>query len=195
MAAAPSCQTRGTRSRTTKTAAQAPGRATKPCAPHVTTAERSGNGGRDLTPAAAWRRRCAASSPSASASRQGSPVARPPKSTCGAPLSITSRRSALPMLSACPEPQWERGTHASARLSATMPSQVDRRLRNRDVTRARALLTAVCRSPPPARMTEMALANWHPVPRSGTSYRGPRNVRSGPRAWYSLSSQCDPGSA
>jgi hypothetical protein len=62
-----------------------PGRATKPCAPRVTTAGRSGSDGRDTTPAAAPRPGCAASSPSASASPQETPTARPPKSTSASP--------------------------------------------------------------------------------------------------------------
>jgi hypothetical protein len=61
--------------------AQPPGRATKPCAPRAITAGRSGNYGPDTMPVAALRQRCAVSRPSASASPQGTPTARPPKST------------------------------------------------------------------------------------------------------------------
>jgi len=79
-------------------------RTAPPCAPRVTTAGRSGNGGRDITSVAVPRPRCAASSPSARASPQETPTARPAKSP-----------------SALPEPEKERRSHASSRLSATMP--------------------------------------------------------------------------
>ena len=62
-----------------------PSRATRPCAPPATTGARSGSAGPATTPAAGSRPRCGASKPSASASPQETPTARPPKSTSASP--------------------------------------------------------------------------------------------------------------
>jgi hypothetical protein len=71
-----------------KRIAQLHGRAAKPCAPHATTAARSGNGGQDTTPAAVPKPGCAVSSPTASASPREAPTARPPKSTSAWPEAV-----------------------------------------------------------------------------------------------------------
>lgn len=83
--------------------------ATKSCAPRVTTAGRSGNGGRDTTSAAAPRPGCAASSPSASASPRETPTVRQPKSTSASPSSTVSTPSAPPRSPAWHEHPWGKG--------------------------------------------------------------------------------------
>ncbi len=65
--------------------ARPPGRALKPCAPHVTMAVRSGTDGPDTTPATAPKPGYAASSPSANASLQGTQTAGPANSTSASP--------------------------------------------------------------------------------------------------------------
>ena len=65
--------------------AQLPRPATKPSAPHATTAARFGSDGQDTTPAAAPKRRCEASSRSASASPRETLTDKPPKSTSASP--------------------------------------------------------------------------------------------------------------
>jgi hypothetical protein len=75
----------------------------------------------DTTPAAAPRPRCAASSPLASASPRETQTAKPPKSTSASHSSTASMPSAPPRSSAWPEPEGERGSHASSRRSATTP--------------------------------------------------------------------------
>jgi hypothetical protein len=65
--------------------AQRPAPETRPCARRDITAGPSGNAGRATMPAAASRRRCAASRPSGNASPRETPTARPPKSTSASP--------------------------------------------------------------------------------------------------------------
>jgi len=109
---------------------------TKPCAPPGTTAGHSGSAGPDTMHEAGSRRTlswfaskplpgngCGASKPSASASPQGNPTARPPKSRSASPSSTASTPSAQPRSFACPDVSGERGSHASGVSCATTPPQ------------------------------------------------------------------------